>query len=91
MRVGNESFASQLFRHVKHIVDLDNAVMWVKPFKSRKVWQDVTAPTDVALTWAKFKFAGRWAIHFIIFRNMVYAVVGAAAEFPDVTLIAKLL
>mgnify|MGYP007045385879 CR=1 FL=1 len=74
MRVGNKSFASQFLRHVENIVYLDHTVMWVQSLKSWKVWQDVTAPSNVTLARPEFKFAGCRAIHFIIFRNMIYAV-----------------
>lgn len=82
--VGNETFSTELFRHVEYIVDLNDAKVRVEALKSRQVRQDVTAPSDITFSWAKLEFTCCGSITFIVDGNVVDTVVWSAAELPDI-------
>ena len=84
MWVGNETFSTELFRHVEYIVDLNDAKVRVEALKPRQVRQDVTAPSDITFSWAKLEFTCCGSITFIVDGNVVDTVVWSAAELPDI-------
>ena len=84
MWIGDQAFAPKLFWHVKDIVDLNNTEVGVQTLQSWQVWQDIATPADITFPGPKFELSGRGAITLVIDRDVIHAVVGSAAEFPDV-------
>ena len=80
----NQAFAADLFWHIKHVIDLHDTVVRIQSLQTREIWQDVRAPANVTFAWAKFEFTSRGAIHFIVFGNVVDAVVRPAAKLPHI-------
>ena len=84
VRISDPPFSTQFLRLIEDIVDLYDAIVRVQSVQAWDVWEDVAAPADVAFARAEFEFARSWAVAFVVFRNVVHAVVRSATELPHV-------